>query len=376
MKILINTIPLLTPLTGVGKYTYYIARALATVDNVNDHTYYYGYYSKNLISFSSKEKLLISLKESILSFPFFKKIARRIKSFSLPWNKESFDVYFEPNFIPLPIAAKKIVVTVHDFSFYHYQEWHPLERVKYFQNNFWKNIEKANKIIFVSHYIKNEAINTFDFPPEKLTVIYHGIDKNIYRQYDRIELIPVSKKYSLPPHFVFFVGSIEPRKNLKNLLIAYLEMAPWIRKELKLVIAGYKGWKNEEIHNLIKKSGGDIKFIGYIPEEELGKLFNLAYLFVFPSFYEGFGFPPLEAMACGCPVIVSNTSSLPEICGDAAYYINPKDIQNITKAIIHVVENEEIRNNLIYKGFNNAIKFNWIDSAYCYLKIFSEILSS
>jgi glycosyltransferase involved in cell wall biosynthesis len=134
----------------------------------------------------------------------------------------------------------------------------------------------------------------------------------------------VKAQYRLPENFILFVGSIEPRKNLKRLLQAYTDMDDKIRKEFKLVLIGFKGWENEEIMRLIHKLKSDIFYLGYLPEEELGKLYNLARLSIYPSLYEGFGLPPLEAMACGCPIIVSHTASLPEVCGDAAFYADPQ----------------------------------------------------
>jgi len=374
MKIVVNVIPLLSPLTGVGKYTLQLTRTLMTIDKSNEYIFYNGFYSQNLrLSEGMQKKKLFNFKETIFSFPLIKKIARSINTLSFKFKKEKFDIYFEPNFIPLPIPAKRTVVTVHDFSFFHFPEWHPAERIKYFQKHFWEKIKRADKIIFDSNFIKDESIRLFSFPAEKLKTIYLGIDKNIYRMYDPRDLIGISKKYSLPPKFIFFLGSIEPRKNLKHLLLAYLNLDAPIRKEFKLVLAGFKGWKNEEIHSLIKKSNGDVKYIGYMPEEDLGKVLNLAHLFLFPSFYEGFGLPPLEAMACGCPVITSNTSSLPEICADAAFYVNPYDVNDISSAITKIICNENLKKNLIKKGLERASIFDWEISARMHLELFSEI---
>ena len=376
MKIVINVIPLLSPLTGIGKYTLQLTRALLAIVNSNEYIFYKGFYPKNSPSIKGIQNKLFNFKEPLFSIPLFKKLARKINNLSIKFKKEKFDVYFEPNFIPLAIPSKKTVVTVHDFSFFHFPEWHPPERIKYFQKNFWEKIKKADKIIFISNFIKDESIRLFSFPAEKLKTIYLGIDQKIYRVYTPDELIPISQKYSLPKNFIFFLGSIEPRKNLKNLLLAYLELEACIKKEYKFVIAGFKGWKNEEIHSLIKKSNGDVKYIGYVPEEDAGKIFNLAHLFVFPSFYEGFGLPPLEAMACGCPVVVSNVASLPEVCGDAAYYVDPYNIESIAEGMYKVLTDEALRQSLIQKGLERSKLFSWEKSAREHIKVFEEVLNS
>ncbi|MCM8819700.1 MAG: glycosyltransferase family 4 protein [Candidatus Omnitrophica bacterium] len=376
MKIIINTTPLLSPLTGVGKYTYQIAKALIDLDRKNKYAFYQGYFSDTLFSPRTEQKFLsyVGYVKSFFTYsPMTKRIWHSFKNLGLKFRSDEFDLYFEPNFIPLPIRARKIIVTIHDFSFHLFPEWHPPDRIQYFQKNFWNNIMKADKIIFVSNYIKNEAINLFNFPAEKLTTIYNGVNKEIYRIYEQEELKPITQKYILPPKFIFYLGSIEPRKNIKGLILAYFELGPQFRKEFKLVLGGFRGWKNEEIHSLIKKSNGDIKFLGYIREEELGKIFNLASMFVYPSFYEGFGLPPLEAMSCGCPVVVSNASSLPEVCGEAAYYIDPNDIESISKGILKLATDDVLKKNLTLKGIKQAHKYSWQESAKSLINIFNEI---
>ena len=371
MKIAINAAPLLLPLTGVGNYTYHIAKELARLAPENDYSYYYGYFSKSLYTGRYKG-VLNGVKEFVKKIPFGGEIARRLKH-SLPsLNPESFDLYFEPNFIPLKIRARRIVVTVMDFSFKLYPQWHPKERADYFEKHFWENIGRADKIIVASEFIKEEAINKFGLPADKIKTIPLGFSKAAFRPYAPGEAAAVRKKYSLPENFILFVGSLEPRKNLLSLLKAYISLDEALRGEFKLVLAGFKGWENGEIMELLAKVKKDVVYLGYLPDAELGALYNLASLFAYPSYYEGFGLPPLEAMACGCPVVVSRAASLPEVCGDAAYYVDPLDIESIAQGILTVARDEALRKSMKAAGLERAKRFSWESSALEHLKIFKE----
>jgi glycosyltransferase involved in cell wall biosynthesis len=167
---------------------------------------------------------------------------------------------------------------------------------------------------------------------------------------------------------------VEPRKNLKNLLLAYSILPKSLTDEVKLVIAGFRGWKNEEIMSLLMKLKKNVFYFGYVSDEELAILYNSAVVFVYPSFYEGFGLPNIEAMACGCPVITSDIPVMREICGDAACYVNPYEIESIKDGIIKVLEDKDFRNELVQKGFQRIKNFSWEKSASEHLKIFKSLV--
>ncbi|MGA2959030.1 MAG: glycosyltransferase family 1 protein [Thermodesulfobacteriota bacterium] len=376
MKIAINTIPLLSPLTGVGHYTYQIAKVLQEIDSTHEYSYFYGYYSPNLISPGEHPKNFYRLKEAVRKVPFLGTAVRNLKDWPNYLSSRRFDLYFEPNFIPLKMPAKRTVVTVLDFSFARFPQWHSKDKIHYFQKHFWKKISRADRIIVISDFIREEAIHLFGFSPERVTTIPLGFDPKIFKVYSPKEIDSVRKKYSLPDKFILSVGSIEPRKNLRNLLRAYQELGGSIRREYKIVLVGFKGWENKEIMKMIQSLEGDVYYPGYVPEDDLGKFYNLAHLFAYPSFYEGFGLPPLEAMACGCPVIVSNTSSLPEVCGDAALYVNPHDITSIREGMERLLTDDPFRKQLTLKGFERASRFGWEKSAKEHLKLFEEICPS
>lgn len=375
MKILINTIPLLSPLTGIGKYTLYLSKELRNIDKKNKYIYYYGYFSKHL---RPKEELLIkkifhTAKELVKTTPLSTPL-RKLKNYLAGMSLQFFDIYFEPNFILLDkIRAKRRIVSVFDFSFHKYPHWHPKERIEFFNNNFWKNIKYADVIVFPSEFIMREAKEEFGFNYANMKFIYPGVDFEIFKEYPQELSKSVLDKYAIPTQYILFVGSIEPRKNLTNLLFAYQSLPNYIKKEFKLVLVGFSGWKNKDIMSILDKNKDRIIYTGYVSEEELALIYNRASLFVFPSFYEGFGLPPLEAMACGCPVLVSNRASLPEVCGDAAVYCDPEKPESIAEGIYEILNNDNLRNRLKAMGITRANLFRWDKTAREILNTFDEV---
>lgn len=288
------------------------------------------------------------------------------------------DIFFMPhiNFISLSGKARSFL-TIHDLSFLRFPEYFS------FRKNFWhrminvkKLIKKTDFIIAVSENTKKDIIELCGVKPEKIKVIYSGIEDRFRVISDKEKLYEARKKYGLPEKFIFFLGTIEPRKNIEGLIKSYNHLR-YSRKdfaEYALVIAGGKGWKSEKIfkewENSIYKK--DIIFLDYVDRNDKACLYNLASLFVYPSFYEGFGFPPLEAMACGIPTICSFASSLPEIAGDASLMVDPFNICDIAKAMEMIIADKELKNDLIQRGLENVKKFNWDNAARGYLDYFIE----
>jgi len=361
MRVLINTIPLLTPLTGVGNYTYSLIKEFKKLKPEFEYFYYYGYITSKFYVYNPSNAFNWS--GYLKKIPLFSSIIRKLKSRCFFLQKKHFDIYFEPNFIPLErIKAKKTIVTVHDLSFFKYPQWHPEERINYFQKNFFSRLSYANIIVTPSNFIKEElkeVMKNLRLNKEIIT-IYNGYDPSLF--------YPSAKEIS--KRHILFVGSIEPRKNLKSLLLAYKLLPEYLRKDFQLLIIGFKGWKNRELFDLIKNMGENVIYKGYVPKQELADAYRKAICLVYPSFYEGFGLPALEAIACGCPVIASSSSSLSEVLGDSGYYIDPHDIEAIAKAITDVIEKEELRLELINKGLLRAKRFTWEKSAKKYLQLF------
>ena len=373
MKIAIDTIPLLSPLTGVGYYTLKISQTLREIGPQNQYLYYYGFYSPSLLLPGETPEPFHRLKDWVLALPAAKHAARSVKDLGIYFSSRRFDLYFEPNFVPIGIPARRILAAVPDFSFARFPEWHTAEKVRYFEKHFWKKIQEAHGIIVLSDFIKAEAVRRFGMAENRIFAIPLGVDSKVFRKYPSSELEAVRSRYRLPDDFILFVGSIEPRKNLKRLLQAHRNLVSPLRKKFKLVLAGSRGWKNEEVMDAIQDSPAEAMYLGYVPENELGRLYNLARLLIYPSLYEGFGLPPLEAMACGCPVVVSEAASLPEICGEAAAYVNPLDVNQMAEAMRRVLEDEDYRKSLMAKGLARAAGFTWERSAREHLRAFEKV---
>lgn len=379
-KLLIDALSLLSVKTGIGRYTYEISKRLQCLNDGKYEIFYnYGFYSKELYGSENKsavnEQRIKRFKLFIDKLPFLKKIIRSLYSVRARFSNESFELYFQPNFIPTKnVKAKKTVCTLHDFSFKLQPHWHPKERLEYFNKNFYL-IQRATHIITGSKFTKKEIIDYMQILEDKISVIYHGVDHELYKTYPLKETQKTRDEFLLPKKFLLFVGSIEPRKNLITLLKAYNLLSQEQKSELPLILVGFKGWENKDIMQEIEKNKEHIRYLGFVTDTKLAHIYNLATIFIYPSLYEGFGLPPLEAMACGAPVIVSNVASLPEVCSDAAFYIDPTDIQDIKNKIITLLKDETLREELSQKGKLQAASFSWDKSASQHLKVFQKVLA-
>jgi glycosyltransferase involved in cell wall biosynthesis len=275
------------------------------------------------------------------------------------------DIFFLPhiNFAAFSKGAR-YVVTVHDLSFLRYpyfftarqNVWHRALNVK-------KLLQQASAIIAVSEHTKLDVVELCHVPEKKVHVIYSGINER-YRpvSLESAEIQRVRNVYNLPTRFILYLGNIEPRKNIESIIEAYsLYRKKKSDSEIKLIIAGGSAWKDSVVHTVARASGflNDIRFLDYVAESDKPALYSLAELFVFPSFYEGFGFPPLEAAACGTPVITSNAAALPEIAGNFALLVDPHDVASLSEAMTEILNNETLRQNLRKRGLQQAKKFRW-----------------
>lgn len=370
MKLVVNTIPLLSPLTGIGKYTWQICRAMQDIAAEHAYCYYYGYYSDALFCAQQGKLGATRIKDVVKNIPLAGRGLRLLKGMGALLSHRQFDVYFEPNYVPLQIKSKKTVVAVPDLSPFLHPEWHPNEAVEYFRSHFRRNIGRADQIIVISDFIRDTAIAEFGFRADQVTTIHLGYDRELFHPRAADRLAALKQSYQLPERFMLYVGSIEPRKNLVRLLKAYRQLPASLRSEVKLVLAGFRGWDNAEVMVLLDSMQQDVTYLGYVAEAELAGLYNLAEFFVYPALYEGFGLPPLEAMASGCPVVVSRVASLPEVCGDAAAYIDPLQIDDISETLLHLCGNRTKLQELRNQGLQQAASFSWERSAREHLAVF------
>ena len=296
------------------------------------------------------------------------------------------DIVFLPNIIFASTSRKaKLLVTIHDLSFERYPETFSWKRrLWHIFINPPKICRGAAKIIAVSASTKNDLVGLYRIKEQKIAVIQSGIADNLsILDRNDPELVAAKEKYGLPYKFILYFGTIEPRKNLVGIIRAYNQLQ---REALEnndeniskygLVIVGHQGWLAGEIYSEIDKSGfkEKIVIVDSIPDGDKVYVFNLASLFVYPSFFEGFGFPPLEAMRCGVPVITSNNSSLPEIVGQAAVLIDPDKPDEIYRAMKEILSSEELYDRLRTEGLQQAQKFRWEKTAKEFLAVVAEML--
>ncbi|TKJ34736.1 glycosyl transferase family 1 [bacterium (candidate division B38) B3_B38] len=290
----------------------------------------------------------------------------------------SLDLYFSPHYVfPLLIPCRAIV-TIHDVIHLLFPENLPRKGAYYYARfMIGRALAKAEKVVAVSHHSRADIQRLFPGYASRIEVIHNGIDPRFFRQPSENELLRVKRKFQIDYPCILFVGNLKPHKNLTNLLKAFALLRGRRERGLKLVVAGAERDKSPHMRETIDRLslGAEVRFLGYVNKEELCCLYHLAELFAFPSFYEGFGLPPLEAMACGTPVIASNLSSLPEVLGDAAVMVNPHQVEEIAEGMRQLIENIPLREELIRRGAQQVKKYSWEEAARRYLSLFAQIFT-
>lgn len=325
----------------------------------------------------SKDNAYSRFKEIVIplpNIPFYREF-RKIGI--MPSMLNRFDIVHEPCQIgPFFFKSRfRKIVTVHDLSVIKFPKSHKGLHYVHHKLGLQRTLKNVDRIIAVSNSTKRDLIRMFKVPARKIKVIYEAADKQYRVINDKKELEGFRAKYGINYPFVLYVGTLEPRKNIPRLVNAFGR----VKKKgypHKLIIVGKKGWKYKAIFGMIKKLRleKEIVFTGFIEEKELPLFYNAADAFVFPSLYEGFGLPVLEAMQCGCPVIIANNSSLPEVAGDAALKANPKDAQDIATKIERVLKDKKLRVKLAQKGVKQAMRFSWKRCAKETLDLYKEVL--
>lgn len=286
------------------------------------------------------------------------------------------DIYHGPDFV-LPPLNKKVrkVVTIHDVAFLEHPEYAAPELAAYLKRVVPQALDEADVIATVSHEVSRTLIKHFQAPTEKLTVIPNGVGSYFKRVSDPVLLEATRNKFGLKLPFILAVGTLEPRKNHLGLIKAYYQLYQQKKAPAMLAIAGGKGWLYDETRELVSqlKLEKRVRFLGRVSDLELIHLYSMAQIFAFPSFFEGFGIPPVEAMACGAPVITSNTSALPEVVGDAALLVDPHNIDELAHAIARLAGSEQLRQELRQKGYLQAQKFTWEQSARKMLSVYQRL---
>ncbi|MGL5414186.1 MAG: glycosyltransferase family 4 protein [Clostridium sp.] len=356
--------------TGIGTYTYQLISNLNEIDTTNDYLLFSpdDLDIKNLNKNFSFEKVKENTNEN-----FWENIS--VPNILTDKNMELYHVPQNGVGLSKNIFCKK-TITLHDIIPLRMPETVSDRYLRIFNDEMPKIIQNCDGIITVSHFSKDDIAREFNYPKEKIYVT-HLAAEDIYKPLSKSKCQEIiNKKYFINKNFILYVGGFSPRKNIKGLIEAYSLLPKETRKHTKLVIIGKKGISYELYLNRAKELNvsNDVYFTGFIPLEDLPIFYNACEVLVYPSFYEGFGLPPLEAMACGAPVISSNKTSIPEVCGDAALFVDPNDIQRMSEKIDLVLNDSFVRLSMVNNSLRKSKTFSFEKTASETLLAYKNIL--
>ncbi len=283
----------------------------------------------------------------------------------------SFSVYHETGFVPSAVPELPVVYTIFDLSLIKFRDKHPGERVRFFDFFLKRRIDYVDHVITISEYIKGEVTELLGIEKERITAIPLAPEP-LFSPRPPEQVKGVLKTRKWPDDYLLFVGSREPRKNLSSIVRA---LGLTNNNRMPLIVVGWEGWGDRGWAEEVERNGlrDRIFLAGYVDDETLACLYSGAVALLYPSLYEGFGLPVLEAMACGCPVICSNTSSLPEVSGDAALLVDPQDVEALSDAIDRMIGDTALRQGLRARGFKRAAGFTWEETARQTLEVFKKV---
>lgn len=351
---------------GISRYTIQLVEALARLSPPDEFLL--------LQHFRSREPLVVH--PSFTRRSLYTPVHHRFEQYALPIEISplGLDVLHSPDFIPPFRRNCRSVITIHDLNFLLYPHFLTKDAAHYY-GQIDEAVRRTDAIIAVSEATKSDIVRLLGVPENRVTVVYEAASDE-FQPIDRVEArAQVKERFGVRGGFIFFVSTIEPRKNVPTLLKSFRKLLADYKLDLQLVLAGAKGWLYDEVFQLVTDLDmvDDVLFPGRVSTDDLLWLYNAAEVLVAPSIYEGFGLTPLEAMACGTPVIVSNVSSLPEIVGDAGLLVDPYDVEQLAVAMWRAVTDTELRKSLIAKGLKRAGFFSWDRAAKETLELYHRL---
>ncbi len=359
------------PKSGVGYYVSNLLEEIIRADNLNQYC---------LISNDGKLELKLS------NFNYYKTwisnenhiVGDLWENLLLPvfLRQKNIDVFHGPAFmIPMLTGNFRTVATIYDIVAYIHPETVPRKYALYMKVLIKMAAKRADKVITTSLSTKNDLVKRLNVPEKNIQVIYGAATKMFAPLDSEEQRTEIKRKFGIRDKYMFFVGNLEPRKNLVRLMEAFHHASQKLGEDYQLVICGKNGWLYKDIFKTYERLKGnqDIILTNYVGTQDLLSLYQAANMFVFPTLYEGFGLPPLEAMACGVPVITSNLSSLPEVVGEAAITINPFDVGEISDAMVRLASSETLRKSLIEDGLRQAKRFTWEKAAQETIEVYHSL---
>jgi glycosyltransferase involved in cell wall biosynthesis len=378
MRIAFNATSLLSSLTGTGLYTKFLLEKLIQNPEFSFTMFYAKAWSSDLLD--PKMSTPPYIKNLVRKYiPYAYSMNRFIQQyhFDAGIKKSQFDLYHEPNFLAFDFYGP-IVLTVHDLSWIRYPETHPKERVAAMNRLFESSLLRADKVITDSAFVRQELVSVFGVSDEKISPVYLGVSSDFFPRESNETFATLISFNLIHGSYFIAVGTIEPRKNLQVALNAFMRLPKKMRQQYPLVIVGMMGWHTDAFERLVGPliSSGEVKLLGYLSQVDLIHVIAGALSLIYPSVYEGFGLPPLEAMACGVPVITSNVSSIPEVVGNAGMLLDPFDVDGFSNAMRKMVESKADRDHLAKIALERSLHFNWDKTAVGTIEVYHQALAS
>ncbi len=354
---------------GISQYTLHLIKALGELPSSDSF--------KIFSSRKDENDYIPEGKDNFYSSKVWTPCHHRLErwTFGLEILLRQLDLFHSPDFIPPKAGAMKRVITVHDLNFLLFPEFVDAESHRYYTKQINAAVIEADHIIADSHHTRQDIISILNVPAQKVTTIHLAANPMFSMPVAKEEIESTLKQLGLPTGFILYVGTLSPRKNVVALLKSYYRLLGETNIDVPLVLIGRKGFQNQEIFSTIEnlKLSSHVRHFEELTNRTLARLYRAAGVFVLPSFYEGFGLPPLEAMHSGCPVIVSNCSSLPEVVGSAGLLIDAEDVDGWTQAIQKVLSDQDEREVLSKAGIKQAKKFSWHVTAKETVKIYHSL---
>jgi O-antigen biosynthesis alpha-1,3-rhamnosyltransferase len=365
LRVGLNTSALASPRTGIGNYVVHLAGALAERDDVEVHAFDGRRWSRGLpaASQASMTSPMAGLRAALKPLVPFKRQLRHAMQrgpFARGAREHSLDLYHEPNYVPVP-SDIPVVATVHDLSWIRHPDMHPVDRVRWLERSMTHAIVHAAGILVDSEFTRSEVVAEFRCPVERVHVAHLGVAPRFHPRSVHETRATLGAFGLVHAGYVLSVGTIEPRKNIGHTLDAYALLPAALRTRYPLVVAGARGWRAGPIEARLRSldAAGVLRYVGTVEQDVLADLYAGAAAFVFASLYEGFGLPPLEAMASGVPVLASNRASIPEVTGDAAVLIDPADPRQTSGRLATLLEDATLRAELGERGLLRSRAFTW-----------------
>ena len=357
---------------GIGTYIRNLLRHLARIDKTTEYV---------LIVQPGDIEVPAELGENFRAVPDWSKNYSIREQLTIPLDlrRERVDLFHAPHYVLPPLTPCKSVVTIHDCIHLRFPQYlpHRLGYV-YARSSLWVATHRATRVLTVSETSKRDILRYFRVPESKIDVIYNAIDERLGEAPTEAEMAQVRERYQLNAPFVLYAGNIKPHKNLERLIEAFNTLRRGGLEHVQLLIIGDEISKYATLRRAVHrhKLHKHVRFFGFVPDKTLASLYRLASVFVFPSLYDGFGLPPLEAMAAGTPVITSNVSSLPEVVGDAAILIDPYEPDEIAAAMRRVLTDPAVREDLRARGLIRVKQFSWEHSIRRVREIYGEVIDA